>query len=92
MHELLRLSKETRDALYEVLADLEMFLTQVPPLTNEKCCCCHQVSSLPNITSSSKDMLVKNPNYERTLYYIGYIGSTQIERILINPGSALSIM
>lgn len=32
LHELLHLSKETKDALHEALADLETFLTQVPPL------------------------------------------------------------
>lgn len=37
-------------------------------------------------------MLVKNPNYDRPLYYIGYIGSTKFEQILIDPGLALSIM
>lgn len=62
MHELLRLSKETRDALCEILADSETFLTQVPLPTNEECCCCHQVSSLPNITFVPKDMLMTNPN------------------------------
>lgn len=92
MHKLLRLSKETRDAVLEALVDFEIFLTQVSLPAEEKCCCCHQISYLTSITFSAEDMLVKNPNHDRLLYYIGYIRSTKVERMLIDPGSALSIM
>lgn len=86
------LSKETRAALHEALANSETFFTQVLPPTNEECCYFHQVFSLPNITFSPKNMLVKNPSLDRPLYYTGYIGYTIIERIVIDPISTLSIM
>lgn len=92
MHELLCLSKETRDALREVLADSEIFFTLVPPSAQEDCYCYHQVFLLPSITFSPEDMLVKNPNHDWLLYYTRYIGSTKVERILIDLGLALSIM
>lgn len=92
IHELLRLSNEARDALYKALVDSETFLTQVLPLTKEEYCCCHQISSLPSITFSLEDILVKNPNHDRPLYYTRYIRSTKVERILIDPSSALTIM
>ena len=37
-------------------------------------------------------MLLKDNKYDRPLYYTGYIGSTCIERIQVDPGSALSII
>jgi len=37
-------------------------------------------------------MLLKDNRYDRPLYYTGYIGSTHIERIQVNLGSALSII
>ena len=39
-----------------------------------------------------EDMLLKDNRHDRLLYYTGYIGSTHIERIQVNPGSALSII
>lgn len=39
MHELLCLSKETRDAIKEALVDSESFLTQVLPPTEIECQC-----------------------------------------------------
>lgn len=84
MHELLCLSKENRDALHKDLADPKTFLTQIPLPTEEEYYWCHQVSSLINITFSPEDMLVKNPNHDRPLYYTGYIESIKIKRILID--------
>ena len=37
-------------------------------------------------------MLLKDNKHDRPLYYTGYIGSTCIERIQVDPGSALSII
>jgi len=37
-------------------------------------------------------MLLKDNWHDRPLYYTGYIGSTYIERIQVDPGFALSIM
>lgn len=85
-------SKETRDALREDLADSKIFLTQVPPPAEEKYCYYYQVSSLISITFTPEDILVKNPSHDWPLYYTGYIGSMKVERILIDPGSTLSIM
>lgn len=79
MHEFLRLTKETRDALHEALVNLETFLTQVLPLTNVECYCCDQVSSLPSIAFSLEDMLVKNSNHGRPLYYTEYIRSIKLK-------------
>jgi len=40
----------------------------------------------------AEDMLLKDNKHDRPLYYTGYIGSTCIERVQIDPGSALSII
>jgi len=45
-----------------------------------------------SITFSPKDMLLKDNKHDRPLYYIGYIGSTYIERIQVDLGFALSII
>ena len=37
-------------------------------------------------------MLLKDSKHDRPLYYTGYIGFTCIERIRVDPGSALSII
>ena len=37
-------------------------------------------------------MLIKDNEHDRPLYYTGYIGSTCIERIQVDPESALSII
>jgi len=43
LHKLLRLSKETREALRDALADSESFLTQVPILIKEDGASCPDV-------------------------------------------------
>lgn len=48
----------------------------------------------PNLhrhSTTRENMLVKNPNHDRPLYYMGYIRSTNLERVLIDPDSTLSI-
>ena len=37
-------------------------------------------------------MLLKDNKHDRPLYYTGYIGSTCIERVQVDPGSELSII
>ena len=37
-------------------------------------------------------MLIKNLKHDRPFYFTGYIGSAQVDRIQVDPGSALSIM
>ena len=97
IHELLCLSKETKDALRDALANSESFLIHMPeafeddsqPLRPE----CHHVQpKMPAITFTAKNMLLKNNKHDRPLYYTGYLGSTCIERVQLDPGSVLSII
>jgi len=97
IHELLHLSKETREALRDALANSESFLTYMPETSRDDtqplCSECHHVQSkIPAITFTAEDMLLKDNKHDRPLYYIGYIGSTCIERIQVDLGSALSII
>jgi len=86
IHELLRFSKETREAFRDALADSELFLTHIleaseddsQPLYSE----CHHVQpKIPVITFTTEDMLLKDNKHDQPLYYTGYIGSTCIERV-----------
>ena len=97
IHELLRLSKETREALRDALANSESFLTYMLEIpkgdTQPSCPECHHVQpKVPAITFTAEDMLLKDNRHDRPLYYTGYIGSTCIERVQVDPGSALSII
>jgi len=65
IHELLRLSKETREALRDALANSESFLTCMPEVPNDdiqsSCPECHHVQSkVPTITFTAEDMLLKD--------------------------------
>ena len=53
--------------------------------------CLHASQNAPCITFTSDDMQVKG-KHDRPLYFIGYIGSSEVSRIQIDSGSALSIM
>ena len=92
-YELLRLFKSTRDVLREALADAEIFATQVPAICEEKDDnhCNHTSKQFPCITFTPEDMKVKG-KHNRPLYYTGYIGSSEVSHIQVDPGSALSIM
>ena len=62
IHELLRLSKETREALRDALANSESFLTYMSEIPNDdaqfSCSECHHVQSkVPAITFTAEDML-----------------------------------
>ena len=97
IHELLRLSKETREALRDALANSKSFLTYMPEIpkddTQSACPECHHVQSkVPAITFTAEDILLKDNKHDRPLYYTGYIGSICIERVQVDPGSALSII
>jgi len=93
LYEFLRLFKSTRDALREVLGDSEVFLTQISAIPEEEDDGhCHQASRCsPYITFSSENMQLKK-KHNRLLYYTGYIRLSEVSRIQVNPGSALSIM
>jgi len=97
MHELLRLSKETREALRNARANSESFLTHMPETprndTQPSCSECHYVQlKVSAITFTAEDMLLKDNKHDRTLYYTRYISSTDIKRAQVGPGSALSII
>ena len=61
LYELLRLSKSTREALREALADAEIFMTQIPigPQEENKEDCLHASQNTPCITFTPDDMQVK---------------------------------
>ena len=97
IHELLRLSKEIREALKDALANSESFLTcmsEVPRDDSQLYCseCHHLQSKVPAIVFTAEDMLLKDNKHDRPLYYTRYIGSTCIERVQVDPGSALRII
>jgi len=61
--------------------------------TQPSCPECHHVQlKVPAITFTTENMLLKDNKHDRPLYYIGYIGSTCIARVQVDPGSALSII
>ena len=49
-------------------------------------------SKVPAMTFTAEDMLRKDNKHDRPLYYTRYVGLTCIERIQVDPGSALSII
>jgi len=81
-YELLRLSKSTREALREALADAEIFMAQI--LTGsqeeEEDDCLHASQNAPCITFTSDDMQVKE-KHDQPLYFTGYIESSEVSRI-----------
>jgi len=93
LYKLLRLSKSTRDALREALADAEVLMTQIPAICGEEegNHCYNTSKKFPCITFTPEDMQVKE-KHDRPLYYTGYIGSSEVSRIQVDPRSALSIM
>src|SRR3954466_14775933 len=92
LYELLKLSKSTREALREALADAEVFVTQLPIGSTIDEPHSLNVSRVPtDILFTPEDMQVQG-RHARPLYFTGSIGSTEITRIQVDPGSALSIM
>nr|ABD63076.1 hypothetical protein 17.t00003 [Asparagus officinalis] len=95
---LLRLSRSTREAFREALADNETFLDFIPPNPTKKTLeaypQCHQIfqGRMPCITFSLEDMHVSKPKHDRPLYFIGYISFIRVDRIQVGPGSSLSII
>jgi len=97
IYELLHLSQETIEALRGALANSESFLIHMLEAfeydSQPLCPKCHHVQlKMPTIPYTTKDMLLKDNKHDRPLYYTGYIGSTCIERVQVNSGSALSII
>ena len=54
--------------------------------------CHHAQLKILAITFTAEDMLLKDNKHDRPLYYTGYIGSTCIERVQVDPGFVLSII
>ena len=97
IHELFRLSKNTREAPRDALANSKLFQIRMLEASEDDshalCLECHHIQpKVPAITFTAKDMLLKDNKHDRPLYYTGYIGSTYIERIQADQGSALSII
>lgn len=96
IHEFLHLSKEFRDALREALINSESFIVHLPKSKDKEtgavCQLCHQVIAMPSITFTLENVLIKDPNHDRQLYYIGYINTAQVERVVFNLGSTLNII
>jgi len=93
LYELLRLSKSTRNALREALADAEVFVTQIPAICGEEddSHCHHTSKQFRCITFTPEDMQVKG-KHDRSLYYTGYIRSSEVSRIQVDQGFTLSII
>lgn len=92
LYELLRLSMAIRDALREALADAEGFINLGPfmhPWRRAKKS--SNIMSFTCITFSQEDMQVLGM-YDKPLYFTGYLGSTKVNRILVDLGSMLSII
>ena len=53
--------------------------------------CLHASQHVPRITFTTNDMQVKG-KHDRPLYFTGYIRSSEVSRIQVDLGSALSIM
>jgi len=86
-----------REALRDALEDSESLMIQVPSIPTDDngtpCLQYHLVQQqMPCIKFTSKDILLKDNQQDRPLYYTWYIGFTCIERIQVDPGSALSII
>jgi len=93
LYVLLRLSKSIREALREALTDVEVFMTQISakPQEENKEDRLYASQNAPYITFTPGDMQVKG-KHDRPLYFKGYIGSSEVSRIQVDPGSTLSIM
>jgi len=68
-------------------------MTQIPagPQEEDVEARLHASQNAHCITFTADDMRVKG-KHDRPLYFTGYIGSSEVNRIQVDPGSALSIM
>ena len=68
-------------------------MTQVPVVPREEDVenCFRASQNAPCIAFTADDMQVKG-KHDRPLYFIGYIRSSKVSRIQVDPGSALSII
>lgn len=89
VYELLRLSLATRVALREAFVDKEVFVTWLAESAQPELL---QAGGPRNLIMFSNKDLMTRGIHERPLYFIWYIGLSQINRIQINQGSFLSFM
>ena len=61
------------------------------PQKKDKEDCLHASQHVPCITFTPDDMQVKG-KHDRPLYFTGYIESSEVSHIQVDPGSMLSIM
>jgi len=82
-----------REAFREALANSEAFIAQIPSRCKEKNegHCLQTSKHFPGITFTPDDKQIKR-KHDRPLYYTGYIRSSKMSSIQVDPGSALSIM
>ena len=68
-------------------------MVQIPagPQEEDKEVYHHASLNSPCITFTPEDMQVKG-KHDWPMYFTGYIGSSEVSRIQVDPGSALSIM
>ena len=85
LYDLLRLSKSTREALRKALADLEAFIAQIPAVREEEDDGHHHQTAkhFSCITFTLDDMQIK-VKHNRPLYYIRYIGSSEVSYIHVD--------
>jgi len=83
LYELLRLLKSTREVPREALADAEVFMARILAELQEdhKENCLH---TSPCITFTPDDMQGKR-KHDRSLNFTGYIGSSEVSRIQVDP-------
>ena len=91
-YELLRLTKSTKDALREALADAEVYMARISTICREKNgnLCHHTSKQFSCITFTPEDMQVKG-KHVRPLYYTWYIESSEVSciRLIWDPRCAL---
>jgi len=82
LYELLRLFNSTREALRETLADVEAFMARIPSKSEEKDeeNYLHASQHVPCIIFTPDEMQIKG-KHDRPLYFIGYIGSSEVSCI-----------
>src|SRR3954465_5721326 len=78
-----KLSSVTREGLREALADADTFVTHV--FTKETLTAINRANA---ISFTDEDLQVRGM-HDRPLYFTGYIGSTVLNRIQVDQGSAL---
>jgi len=93
LYEFLRLFKSMREAPREALADSEVFIAQISAGHKEEDegHYLQTFKHFPCIPFTPEDMQIKG-KHDIPLYYTGYIRSSEVSHIPVDPGFALSIV